>query len=178
MVVFQGTEAAIEVNGQIMSLRGETITSKRLANANAFVESVNDERIMLQIQSDEKVDEKQKYTMNYNYNNQNISCQEFKISASVFESGEGVSELAATIKLESVLGAATVKAVKCRKKLEAVCIIVLDTSDDSLVLVHKGQLKWTREESLANVVTMEMVELPLSYLEGTIEDEFNSKDGK
>lgn len=78
---------------------------------------------------------------------------------------------------ESVLGAATIKAVKCKKKMDTVCIIVLDTADDSMLLLHKGQIKWTREESLANIVTMEMVELPLSYLEGTIEDEFNSKDG-
>lgn len=140
-----------------MSLRGETIQSKPLANANAFVETVNEERIMLQVTSTEK---------------------EFKLSATSFESGEEISELSATVKLDSVLGAASIKAVKCRKKMDAVCIILLETADEAMVLLHKGQMKWTREESLANVVTMEMVELPLSYLEGTIEDEFNSKDGE
>lgn len=104
--------------------------------------------------------------------------QEIKLSATNFESGEDIAELSATIALSSVLGTAQISAVKCRKKMEAVCIILLDTEDDALVLVHKGQMKWTREESLANLVTMEMVELPLSYLEGTIEDEFNSKDGE
>lgn len=104
--------------------------------------------------------------------------KEFKLSATSFESGEEISELSATVKLDSVLGAASIKAVKCRKKMDAVCIILLETADEALVLLHKGQMKWTREESLANVVTMEMVELPLSYLEGTIEDEFNSKDGE
>lgn len=119
---------------------------------------MNDERILLQIISTEK---------------------EFQLSASSLETGEEISELTATLKLDDAsLGRANIKAVKCRKKMEAVCIILLDTEDDSLVLVHKGQMKWTREESLANIVTMEMVELPLSYLEGTIEDEFNSKDGK
>ena len=153
----KGAEAAVLVNGAIMSLRGDTITSRPLPNARTFVESVNDEKILLQVVSTEK---------------------EFSLSASNFETGEEISELTAKIPLTSVMGAASIKAVKCRKKMDAVCIILLDTEDDSLVLVHKGQLKWTREESLANVVTMEMVELPLSYLEGTIEDEFNSKDGK
>lgn len=51
----KGAEASIFVNGGIMSLRGETIASKPLANAKTFVESVNDERIMLQVTSTDKV---------------------------------------------------------------------------------------------------------------------------
>lgn len=141
-----------------MSLRGEKISGKPSStSARSFVESVNDERYLLQVQSTEK---------------------EFRLSAVLLETGEEISDLAATVVLDSVQGLATIEAVKCRKKIEAVCMVLLSTADDSLVLVHKGQMKWTREESLANVVTMEMVELPLSYLEGTIEDEFNSKDGE
>lgn len=38
-----------------MSLRGENIASKPLGNSKTFVETVNDERILLQVTSTEKV---------------------------------------------------------------------------------------------------------------------------
>lgn len=101
------------------------------------------------------------------------------------ETNAEVTELRATIAQDDdnsnlFVGAdvASIKAVKCKRKQDTVCRILLQMTDDSVVMLQQGKVKWSREESLANIATMDMVELPLSYLEGTIEDEFKSKDGE
>lgn len=40
-----------------------------------------------------------------------------------------------------------------------------------------GKIKWTREDSLANIAAIEIVDLPLSDSEGAIEDQLNNKNG-
>lgn len=41
-----------------------------------------------------------------------------------------------------------------------------------------GRVVWTREEALADVVTMEMVDLPLTGTQAELEGEFGKKAGK
>lgn len=41
-----------------------------------------------------------------------------------------------------------------------------------------GKIKWIREDSLANIAAIEIVDLPLTDSEGTIEDHLNTKNGK
>lgn len=61
---------------------------------------------------------------------------------------------------------------------QQICRILLKTSDGAIVLLQKGKIKWTREESLTDIAAVEMIDLPLSDAEGAIENELNSKDGK
>lgn len=41
-----------------------------------------------------------------------------------------------------------------------------------------GKWKWTREDSLANIVAINIVDLPLANSEGTIEEQLKNKNGK
>lgn len=44
--------------------------------------------------------------------------------------------------------------------------------------MQQGKIKWTRQEALARIVAIEMIDLPLSDAEGSIENELKNKDGK
>lgn len=46
------------------------------------------------------------------------------------------------------------------------------------VLFFSGRVVWSREEALADVVTMEMVDLPLTGTQAELEGEFGKKAGK
>ncbi|KAG2458903.1 EMC1 protein, partial [Polypterus senegalus] len=54
--------------------------------------------------------------------------------------------------------------------------VLLQTEDDSLIFVQQpGKILWTREEALADVVSMEMVDLPLTGTQAELEGEFGKK---
>lgn len=44
--------------------------------------------------------------------------------------------------------------------------------------VFVGELEWVREESLASIVTAEMIELPMSDTEAEMQAEFEAEDGE
>lgn len=67
---------------------------------------------------------------------------------------------------------------KTNKKGELVCRIVLSTENGALVQIQAGKVKWIREESLANIAAIEMIDLPLADAEGAIEKQLKSKSGK
>ncbi|XP_071839579.1 ER membrane protein complex subunit 1-like [Apostichopus japonicus] len=55
---------------------------------------------------------------------------------------------------------------------------LLQTSDHGLHLVQQGgDISWSREESLASAVSVEMVDLPVSETEAQFEDEFGTRKG-
>lgn len=57
------------------------------------------------------------------------------------------------------------------------CYFALVGEDDSLVLLNEGKVSWVREEALANIVAVEMIDLPVSDEEAAIEKEFGNKEG-
>lgn len=67
---------------------------------------------------------------------------------------------------------------KANKKGEQVCRIILSTVNGALVQIQAGKIKWIREESLANISAIEMIDLPLADAEGAIEKQLKSKNGK
>lgn len=144
------------MNGELISLNGDNLSSQLTPNADYFVQTVDSQKVLIQILG---------------------TGEEYKTSASDLVTGEAISELSTIISKDDYSGDAKIKAVKCRRKQDIVCQILLDTDDNSIVLVQQGKVKWAREEALTNIAAVEMVELPLSYLEGSIEGEFNSKDG-
>ncbi|MGH0168046.1 UNVERIFIED_CONTAM: hypothetical protein FKN15_073673 [Acipenser sinensis] len=58
--------------------------------------------------------------------------------------------------------------------------VLVQTEDHALILVQQpGRILWIREEALAEVVTMEMVDLPLTGTQAELEGEFGKKaDGQ
>lgn len=158
----RGLEAAIILGNEIISLRKQTISTKIHDQATVY----NDRFI--------------------NYN-QNIMLQatvhdtSIKVTATNLESGEQFGEINSETFFPETMGAPEIYAVKCRTKPDAqplACRILLSTADGAIVLLQAGKIKWTREESLANIATVEMIDLPLSDAEGAIEQELNSKDGE
>lgn len=59
-----------------------------------------------------------------------------------------------------------------------VLIKFYDCQHLTLILVPAGSVLWVREEALASVVAVELIDLPVSDIEVAIEKEFNIKDGK
>lgn len=66
---------------------------------------------------------------------------------------------------------------KLNKKSELVCRVILSTINGALVQIQAGKIKWVREESLANIAAIEMIDLPLADAEGAIEKQLKSKQG-
>lgn len=48
----------------------------------------------------------------------------------------------------------------------------------TIISVLSGRVLWTREEALSDVLTMEMVDLPLTGTQAELEGEFGKKTGK
>lgn len=67
-------------------------------------------------------------------------------------------------------------AVKCKNR--QACRLLLSTADESIVYVQQGKIRWTREESLANIDAVDFVDLTLSDSEGNLEEELKNKGGK
>lgn len=48
---------------------------------------------------------------------------------------------------------------------------------ESFKIINAGKIKWIREESLADIAAIEMIDLPLSDSEGAIEKQLKSDNG-
>ncbi|KAI1892516.1 hypothetical protein AGOR_G00134400 [Albula goreensis] len=54
--------------------------------------------------------------------------------------------------------------------------VMVQSEDNALTFIHQpGRVLWSREEALAEVVTMEMVDLPLTGTQAELEGEFGKK---
>ncbi|VDP66850.1 unnamed protein product [Schistosoma mattheei] len=52
--------------------------------------------------------------------------------------------------------------------------LLLHTEDDAVQLIRQnGKQQWIREEALANIVAVEVIDLPVSEFQAKIEEEFN-----
>lgn len=59
------------------------------------------------------------------------------------------------------------------------CRYLLSTEDVAMHLIQNaGKLLWTREEALSHIVAVDLLDLPVSDLDASIETEFNRKEGK
>lgn len=57
-------------------------------------------------------------------------------------------------------------------------MLIVSDGELSVCLCHAGRVVWSREEALADVITMEMVDLPLTGTQAELEGEFGKKAGK
>lgn len=58
------------------------------------------------------------------------------------------------------------------------CVLKGAVQQVKCCVVFPGRVLWIREEALAEVVTMEMVDLPLTGTQAELEGEFGKKAGK
>ncbi|XP_012260554.2 ER membrane protein complex subunit 1 isoform X1 [Athalia rosae] len=73
--------------------------------------------------------------------------------------------------------APTIVASACLRQPKGTgCRHLLSSDDHSIALVQNGRLAWVREEALANIVAVEIMELPMSEREQAIETEFDQKE--
>ncbi|KAK9507318.1 hypothetical protein O3M35_007202 [Rhynocoris fuscipes] len=57
------------------------------------------------------------------------------------------------------------------------CYLFVSAADHSAILLRRDKVLWIREEALANILTVDMIDLPVSDAEAAIEKEFADKEG-
>lgn len=109
-----------------------------------------------------------------------IFSQSIQLSSFDLVSGEPLSDIFIVAHYPE-LGSPEIFDVRCKAKAPgqaAACRILLSTENGAITLMQQGKIKWTRQEALTNIVSIEMIDLPLSDAEGSIENELKNKDGK
>ncbi|XP_037296873.1 ER membrane protein complex subunit 1 isoform X2 [Manduca sexta] len=109
----------------------------------------------------------------------NDDAKGLSLSAHVLSSGRVVPEISISDDSLSIPEPeiSTVMCTKTAREQHACRILVTGVDDASHLLQQGGRTLWTREESLANVVAVEFVDLPVSDLDAAIESEFDQKEG-
>lgn len=73
----------------------------------------------------------------------------------------------------------TIMASVCpRQPKEVTCRHLLSSQDHSVALLQHDKLMWLREEALASIMAVEIIELPMSDRDQAIETEFNQKESE
>ncbi|XP_011198452.2 ER membrane protein complex subunit 1 isoform X1 [Bactrocera dorsalis] len=93
------------------------------------------------------------------------------------DSCEPVPEMTINMDYDDHYGTPALKTFACASQSKG-CLYVLGTEDESILAVNRGKLRWVRQESLANIVASEFIDLPLADAEGTLENEMrgNTED--
>ncbi|XP_076174613.1 ER membrane protein complex subunit 1 isoform X2 [Ptiloglossa arizonensis] len=77
----------------------------------------------------------------------------------------------------SLLLSPTIMASVCPRQAKGVtCLHLLSSQDHSVALLQHNKLIWAREEALASIVAVEIIELPMSDRDQAIETEFDKKE--
>lgn len=122
-----------------------------------FFDSVGESNIILQmVQRDEKL----------------------SIVTSDCISGNKIEESIGGVKYPADLGPPHVESVVCGSNHDmASCRLLINSPDQAITLVqYSGKVLWSREEALAQVSAVEMMDLPVSDKDAAIEKEFDSKE--
>lgn len=92
-----------------------------------------------------------------------------------------MNDLSGKMKYPNGLGEAGIAAAVCslRRDTSRGCHILLATDDHALALVfHPGKFVWIREEALASIAAVEILDLPVSDTDAAIEKEFDHKESE
>ncbi|XP_068098382.1 ER membrane protein complex subunit 1 [Hyperolius riggenbachi] len=109
-----------------------------------------------------------------------VSCpgQTYTVSLYMADSGRRLLDTTMTFTLEQICARPNSLYLQLfLKKDDSVGYRALvQTEDNQLMFLHQpGKILWLREEALADVVTMEMVDLPLTGAQAELEGEFGKK---
>lgn len=101
-----------------------------------------------------------------------------EISAYNLVTSEHLPDLSVSISSNSLQMPEIVASVCPRQSNGISCRNLLSSEDHSVALLQHNKLVWTREEALAKIVTVEVVELPMSDRDQAIETEFDQKESE
>jgi hypothetical protein len=104
-----------------------------------------------------------------------------ELSGSELETGMELSDLAGKLKYPTGLDVADIAAAVCspRKDKGRGCRILLAAHDHAIALMfHPGKFVWIREEALASIAAVEILDLPVSDTDAAIEKEFDHKESE
>jgi hypothetical protein len=105
--------------------------------------------------------------------------QWLELSGYTLETGKELSDLTGKLKYPAGLGEGDVVAAVCSPKKDkgTGCRILFATEDHAVALLsHPGKFVWIREEALASVAAVEILDLPVSDTDAAIEKEFDHKE--
>lgn len=89
-----------------------------------------------------------------------------------------IPNLSVSLSHSSVQASTIVASICPRQPKGTSCRHLLSFDDHSFALLQHNRLVWVREEALANIVSVEIMELPMSDREQAIETEFDQKESK
>ncbi|XP_011702043.1 PREDICTED: ER membrane protein complex subunit 1 isoform X2 [Wasmannia auropunctata] len=124
-------------------------------DATLYVVSVDNEKILLET----------------TYKNGKI-----EITATNLLSSALIPDLSVTLTHASIQSSTIMASVCPRQTKGVTCRHLLSSQDHSIALLQHNKLVWTREEALASIVAVEIMELPMSDRDQAIETEFDQKE--
>ncbi|XP_012286292.1 ER membrane protein complex subunit 1 isoform X2 [Orussus abietinus] len=99
-----------------------------------------------------------------------------EVKAWELESSNPIPNLSVAV-LHSSLYFPTIMASVCPRQAKGImCRHLLSSEDHGVALLQHSKLVWAREEALAGIVIVELVELPMSDRDQAIETEFDQKE--
>lgn len=99
-----------------------------------------------------------------------------EIAATDLSSSTPLPDLSVTLTHTSIQSPAIMASVCPRQTKGITCRHLLSSQDHSIALLQHNKLVWAREEALANIVAVEIIELPMSDRDQAIETEFDQKE--
>lgn len=89
-----------------------------------------------------------------------------------------VPNLSMSLTHASLLSPTIISSICPRQAKGVACRHLLSSEDHSVALLQQNKLVWAREEALASIVAVEIIELPMSDIDQAIEKEFDQKESK
>ncbi|KAM0733593.1 ER membrane protein complex subunit 1 [Formica fusca] len=99
-----------------------------------------------------------------------------EIAATDLSSSTPLPDLSVTLTHTSIQSPAIMASVCPRQTKGITCRHLLSSQDHSIALLQHNKLVWAREEALASIVAVEIIELPMSDRDQAIETEFDQKE--
>ncbi|XP_077267914.1 ER membrane protein complex subunit 1 isoform X4 [Temnothorax americanus] len=99
-----------------------------------------------------------------------------EITATNLLSSALIPDLSVTLTHASIQSPTIMASVCPRQTKGITCRHLLSSQDHSIALLQHNKLVWTREEALASIVAVEIMELPMSDRDQAIETEFDQKE--
>ncbi|XP_015111319.1 ER membrane protein complex subunit 1 isoform X2 [Diachasma alloeum] len=99
-----------------------------------------------------------------------------EIKASSLLDSTPMPELSASISHTALLSPSIKASICPRMPKGVICRHLMSSEDDGVALLQHNKLVWSREEALASITIVEMMELPMSDRDQTIETEFDQKE--
>lgn len=99
-----------------------------------------------------------------------------EIVASELLTSKSMPNISTSVTHNSLLSPTIIASVCPRQTKGVTCRHLLASEDHSVALLQHNKLIWAREEALANIVAVEIIELPMSDRDQEIETEFDQKE--